>query len=171
MLQALNWLFLTSLPRQKVCCDASLQGLMSIQIYWTMPTSDLSKVCQNLWKVVLRSHDRTFIALHLSSQALKPLYMQNNSGIDIWQAWSLSRAQKKTELKKPWCLPHHCSSAASDVQVMFWYYRIFTCIKSRADVLFPFSMFVFQQSHWLSNSAQNRCNMVGLLTKFTKPEA
>lgn len=38
MLQALNSFFLTAQPQQKVCCDASLQGLMSIQIHWTTPT-------------------------------------------------------------------------------------------------------------------------------------
>lgn len=85
MLQALNSLFLTSLPQQKICCDALLQGLMSTQIHWTTPSSDLSKVCQNLGKAVLRNQERTFIALHLSSQTLKPLYMLVNYFCKIYR--------------------------------------------------------------------------------------
>lgn len=106
MLQALHWLLLlTTLPPQKDCRDVSLQGLMSS--FTGQHQHQIWVKCAKIWgRLAWEASKRTFIALLLSSQALKPLYVHNNSqvvnytfvwytGINIWQSWSLIRAQRK----------------------------------------------------------------------------
>lgn len=78
--------------------------------FMTTPTSDPSKVCQDLGKAGLRGHKRTFTALLLSSQAPKLLHIHNSQVVNyffmIYRDKHLAimvtdQGTKKTEFKKP----------------------------------------------------------------------
>lgn len=100
-----NWLLLTIQPPQKDCRDVSLDWC---PVSWQHQH-------QIRAKCGLRSRKITFTALLLSSQALKPLHIYNSQLVNyfcmIYKDKHLAilvtdQGTKKTELKKPWYLPH-----------------------------------------------------------------
>ena len=166
MLQAVNWwLLLTTLPPQKDCHDVSLQGLMSSFI--GQHQHQIWAKCAKIWGRLAWEAIRGHLALLLSSQALNPLYIHNNSQVvnyfcTIYRDKHLSilvtdEGTKKRELRNP-DVSHCCPSVASKVQyVLILRNSSLTANlgqKIRCWCFIPvFNTIVFQQSHWLSGSA------------------